>query len=69
MATEVKRIHELAPVEELLNANPLVDGEKLAEGLETLDKLRQIGLERPDYKLASPYGHAGVHSADEREWH
>jgi len=43
-------------VEDILSRNQQIDLEKLEEGRELLRRLREQGLKRKGYDLATPYG-------------
>jgi hypothetical protein len=55
-ATETKHVPApLEDIDEIAARNPKVDAEQLREAQTLLKQLRDEGLERPSYGIASPY--------------
>ena len=51
---------ESRPVEELIESNPLVDGDQLEQARQALTALRRAGFSGPSYKIESPYERRGM---------
>ena len=51
-------------IEQITKANPKVDGEAVAQTIKIVRELRKLGVDGPQYGLASPYGHE-IHAQSE----